>query len=245
VRLRSTFNGNCPESGIMIDLPRLKRRTLELIDTAFPTARKHRAELNFWQELFTASGGTLWNGHFEPLFTTVYDLEPAEFRGKRILDIGCGPCGSLEWATMAAERVGLDPLARKYKALGIDKHRMRYVAARSERIPFPDGYFDIVSCLNALDHVDNFDKTIAEIKRVTRRGGLFLVSVEINHPPTVYEPLAISESDMARLAPEFKTISAFKVGTPEDHDLHGAVLCREPDYETGKPGVYVAKMQRL
>jgi hypothetical protein len=50
---------------------------------------------------------------------------------------------------------------------------------------------------------------------------------------------------MAGLAPEFKTISAFKVGTPEDHDLHGAVLCREPDYETGKPGVYVAKMQRL
>ena len=47
---------------------------------------------------------------------------------------------------------------------------------------------------------------------------------------------------MARLAPEFEVLSAFKVGTPEDHDLHGAVLCREPAYKAGKPGVYVAKM---
>ena len=29
-------------------------------------------------------------------------------------DIGCGPRGSLEWATMAAERVGLDPPVNKY-----------------------------------------------------------------------------------------------------------------------------------
>jgi ubiquinone/menaquinone biosynthesis C-methylase UbiE len=221
-----------------------RRRAHDWFCAAFPTAHKHRAELDFWQRLFSLSNGRLWNGHFEPLLTTVYDLEPNDFRGKKVLDIGCGPCGSLEWANMAAERVGLDPLARKYMTLGAAKHAMRYVAAPSERIPFPHGYFDIVSCLNALDHVDSFEGTIAEIKRVTRKGGLFLVSVEIDHLPTVCEPLVISESDMARLAPEFRTISSFKVGTPDDHDLHGAVLCREPAHQAGKPGIYVAKMQR-
>ena len=50
---------------------------------------------------------------------------------------------------------------------------MKYIAAPSERIPFPDGYFDIVMCLNALDSVDDLNKTIAEIKRITRKGGLF------------------------------------------------------------------------
>ncbi len=221
-----------------------KHRALDWFYAVFPRADKHRAELDFWRGLCAASGGRLWNGHFEPLLTTVYDLEPNDFRGKRILDIGCGPCGSLEWATMAAERVGLDPLAKKYLRLGAAKHAMRYVAARSERIPFSNGYFDIVSCLNALDHVDSFEKTIAEIKRVTRKGGLFLVSVEIDHLPTVYEPLVISEGDMAKLEPEFRIVSSFKVGTPEDHDLHGAVLCREPTHQAGKPGVYVARMQR-
>ena len=28
--------------------------------------------------------------------------------GMRVLDVGCGPRGSLEWATMAARRVGID-----------------------------------------------------------------------------------------------------------------------------------------
>jgi SAM-dependent methyltransferase len=222
----------------------LERRACDLFYAAFPRARKHRAEMDFWRGLFTASGGSLWNGHFEPLLTTVYDLAPIDFCGKRILDVGRGPCGSLEWAAMAAERVGLDPLARRYMTLGTAKHAMRHIAAPSERIPFPNEYFDIVSCLNALEHVDSFDKTIAEIKRVTRNGGLFLVSVEIDHLPTVCEPLVISESDMAKLAPEFRTISSFKVGTPEDHDLHGAVLCREPTHQAGKPGIYVARMQR-
>ena len=50
---------------------------------------------------------------------------------------------------------------------------MRYVAGRSERIPLPNGYFDFVSCLNALDHVDSFDRTNAEIERVTKNGGSF------------------------------------------------------------------------
>ena len=84
----------------MLNLPYIKRRAFELINTAFPTMRKHRAELNFWSELFATSGGRLWNGHFEPLFTTVYDLAPEEFRDKKVLDIGCGPWGNwngLRW----------------------------------------------------------------------------------------------------------------------------------------------------
>jgi hypothetical protein len=69
----------------------LKHRALDWFHAAFPTTHKHRAELDFWQGLFSAEGGRLWNGHFEPLLTTVYDLEPNEFSDKRILDIGCGP----------------------------------------------------------------------------------------------------------------------------------------------------------
>ena len=41
-------------------------------------------------------------------FTEHFGLDPGFYRGKRLLDVGCGPRGSLEWADMAAERVGLD-----------------------------------------------------------------------------------------------------------------------------------------
>jgi ubiquinone/menaquinone biosynthesis C-methylase UbiE len=120
------------------------RQALDLFHATFPNVRKHRAELDFWRGLFKLESGTLWNGHFEPLLTGVYGLTRNDYCGKKILDVGCGPCGSLEWATMAAERVGIDPLARKYMKLGAAKHAMSYVAAPSERIPFSNGYFDIV-----------------------------------------------------------------------------------------------------
>ena len=83
------------------------------------------------------------------------------------MNIGCGPRGRLEWADITAQRVGLDPLVPAYLKLGADKHKMEYVASGSENIPFPDGHFDIVACLNALDHVDDLDATIREVKRAT------------------------------------------------------------------------------
>jgi len=222
----------------------LKRCARPLFIAAFPIAYKHHAEMFYWTGRFKAENGTLGNSHYEPLFTTVYDLTRDDYKGKRVIDIGCGPRGSLEWATMAAERVGLDPLVNKYLGLGASKHAMKYVAAPSERIPFPDGYFDIVTCLNALDHVDDLNETIAEIKRITHKGGLFLVSVEIDHLATATEPVVISERDMDRFYPEFETASSFKVGTPYDHHLHRAVQNRQPVYQSGKPGIYVAKMRR-
>lgn len=121
---------------------------------------------------------------------------------------------------------------------------MRYVGGRSERIPLPNGYFDFVSCLNALDHVDGFDRTIAEIKRVTKTAAFFWLGSKLTTRQPRPNHRSYPKNDMAQLAPEFRTISSFKVGTPVDHDLHGAVLCREPAHQTGQPKIYVAKMQR-
>ena len=38
-----------------------------------------------------------------------FNLDKSFYKNKRILDVGCGPRGSLEWDDMALERVGLDP----------------------------------------------------------------------------------------------------------------------------------------
>jgi ubiquinone/menaquinone biosynthesis C-methylase UbiE len=210
----------------------------------FPTAYKRRQELAYWTGRYSAENQTLRNGHFETLYTTVYGLTRGDYEGKAVLDIGCGPGGSLEWADMTKRRVGLDPLAPEYLKLGADRHRMEYCAAPSERIPYENGAFDIVTCLNALDHVDDFDKTVCEIKRVTRTGGLFLLSTEIDHPPTDLEPVTISIEKLRSFRPEFDVLSERVVGTPPDHDLHGAVVSGVPAYEAGMPGIYVAKMRR-
>jgi ubiquinone/menaquinone biosynthesis C-methylase UbiE len=211
----------------------------------FASSRKRHSELSYWKQRFSAEGQTLSNAHYEPLYTTAFGLTRLDFAGRKVLDIGCGPRGSLEWADGAAQRVGLDPLVNDYLKLGATKHKMEYAAAPSENIPFGRGHFDIVTCLNALDHVDDFQKTVSEIKRVTKPGGLFLLSVEIDHPPTPTEPLTLTEGMLiSSFAPEFEIQEDRRLGTPGDHNLHGAVLSGEPPYEVGEPGIYVARMTR-
>jgi SAM-dependent methyltransferase len=222
---------------------RMARLTLNYVYAGlFPQAWKHKWELNFWNK--RRAEGPFTNSHFEQLYTEVYGLTRKDFEGKRILDIGCGPRGSLEWAGMAAQRVGIDPLVRQYLKLGADQHKMEYITARSERIPFPDAHFDFVCSLNSLDHVDDFDATVREIKRVTKPGGFFLLSVEMDHPPTAEEPITITDNSLQQFAPEFAIVTQFRVGTPPAHNLHVAVVKRSPPYVSGRPGVFVARYVR-
>ncbi|GAG00857.1 unnamed protein product, partial [marine sediment metagenome] len=126
--------------------------------------------------------------------------------GKKILDIGCGPCGSLEWADRVSVRVGLDILADSYRKLASDTYKMQYVAALSEQVPFPDEYFDVISSFNSLDHVDNLEQTVNEIIRVIAPGGLFLLLTEVNHAPTVCEPQQFSWDVTKLFSPRLKAL---------------------------------------
>jgi SAM-dependent methyltransferase len=210
-----------------------------------PGMAKRRAELKYWRGRFAQENGRFNNSHYEPLYTEVFGLTKEDYRGKRVLDIGCGPRGSLEWADVAQQRVGLDALADDYKReLGASRHRMEYCSAGAEKIPFAAGHSDIVTCLNALDHVDDIAASIREIKRVTKRGGLFLLSVETDHQPTAAEPNTVDDAVLARFKPEFTVEMEFRVGTTDDHNLHHAVRTRSPQHVVGEPGIYVAKFRR-
>lgn len=130
----------------------------------------------------------LKNDHYEEFFTEYFGFYHADYDGKKIMDIGCGPRGSLEWAEMAEERIGLDTLADRYVRMEGKHHQMKYVNAGSEKIPFEDGYFDFVSSFNSLDHVDDLGQSIQEIMRVIKPGGYFLLISDIHSHPTICEP---------------------------------------------------------
>jgi 2-polyprenyl-3-methyl-5-hydroxy-6-metoxy-1,4-benzoquinol methylase len=164
---------------------------------------KGRAELSYWEERKRAEG-TLENEAYAFYYTDHFGLPRSFYAGKRMLDVGCGPRGSLEWADMTAERVGLDPLADSYLELGAAEHAMTYVAAGSERIPFPDGHFDVVASVNSLDHVDDLDATIAELKRVLAPGGTLLLLTDVNHDPNVCEPQEFSWEIVGAFADELR-----------------------------------------
>jgi len=169
-----------------------------------------------------------------------------EYSGRSILDIGCGPRGSLEWADCAKERVGLDPLADKYRKLGTTSHQMQYVCAPSENIPFDDEHFDFVTCFNALDHVDDISRTLSEVARVIKKKGTFLLITEINHPPTLTEPHSISEKLLDQLSSDYFVSSIRMCQIRHDHDVYGSLWDNVP-YSVGPnagSGILAARMTR-
>ena len=204
---------------------------------------KQEMEILYWRLNLKRSGNKFYNGHFEYYYTRLFDLDPAYFTGKQMLDIGCGPLGSIEWAKMAARRVGADPLAKKYIRLNGGAQDMEYVEASSEALPFEDGEFDIVSCFNALDHVENVDAAIAEAERVLAHGGDLLLIVEICHRPTLTEPhnltLDILE-DFRHCTVKSKNVYAVN----EDHNLYGSIKAAKYADEPGAPAILCAHLKK-
>ncbi len=162
---------------------------------------KGAGEYAYWKNRKDQEGELL-NHWFRAFYTDHFGLSVSDYSGKRVLDLGCGPRGSLEWATGAEERVGLDPLADIYLGLGASKHGMDYVASGAEAIPFPDGYFDIVCSFNSLDHVEDVGQVIEEIKRVVSVGGLVLLLTDVHEEPTPQEPAVFDWSILDRFRPE-------------------------------------------
>jgi SAM-dependent methyltransferase len=209
------------------------------------TEIKHRAELAHWRSVFRRESGKMSNDHYAWFYTSHFGLSPSDYSGRRILDIGCGPRGSLEWADMASERVGLDPLVDEYQVLGIGRHKMTYVRTGSENIPFPDGHFDFVASFNSLDHVDDVDATIVEITRVTAPGGTLLVISDIGHDPTFTEPLSFSW-DILDSFTDFDVIESRHLEKSID-SVYASVKAAVP-YDHADPrkryGIISAKLQR-
>lgn len=164
-------------------------------------AEKRTGEMAYWSARKDAEG-RLHNSWFEHFYTTHFGLTLSDYAAKRVLDIGCGPRGSLEWATTALERVGVDPLAEEYMKFGAGNQEMTYVAAGAESVPYPDHYFDFVCSFNSLDHVDDLEASIREMKRLVAVEGLVLLLTDVHEEPTPQEPICFGWDVVDLFGPE-------------------------------------------
>lgn len=230
-------------------LKRLANIVLTRLPNGIRARIKEHFELRFWRGLraqvdqSSNVDKTLEHerAHYEEFYTSFFGLNKSDYTNKRILDIGCGPMGSLEWADNAAQRVGLDPLVDRYMTLGADRHAMEYVNAFSEAIPFDNAHFDFVTSLNSLDHVESVERTFEEMVRVLKPGGTILVITEINHIPTITEPHRLKHDVMKFFESTCEVISTEVYGVRADHDLYAGLLERLSHTE-GKPGLLCARI---
>lgn len=115
-------------------------------------------------------------GYMHRVLTETLGLE---LRGLRVLDVGCG--GGLlaeEFAALGCEVTGVDPSGESLAVARTHAGRrgltINYRQATGEDLPFDGGEFPAVYCCDVLEHVEDVGRTIGEIVRVTKRGGVFL-----------------------------------------------------------------------
>lgn len=104
----------------------------------------------------------------------------------QVLDVGCGISSVLHY--VPGRRFGIDPLAHEYVKLYAYPSDIEIRRSQGERIPFPGGFFDVVFCTNVLDHVASPDATLAEIRRVLKPVGRFVLAVEVFPKRIVRDP---------------------------------------------------------
>jgi SAM-dependent methyltransferase len=94
----------------------------------------------------------------------------------QVLDAGCGSGRTMDELSRYGRVSGFDlnPLGVSYaQARGHgDVHR-----ARVEEIPWPDESFDLITCLDVIEHTPDDVASLRELRRVARPGGALLVTV--------------------------------------------------------------------
>lgn len=105
-----------------------------------------------------------------------------------LLDIGCGWEAKflLDAEPYIFQGVGVD-----FKAPEINTGKVTTLRLHlSERLPFSDSSFDVVTMLAVLEHLDSPENIVQEIRRVLRPGGIFAGTVPSKISKPVLEFLA-------------------------------------------------------
>ena len=103
---------------------------------------------------------------------------------KRVLDIGCGNGNLLNYIAKRNKRdllfgidIGKEIIDRANKNKFCN--REKFILGDGKKLDFEDGFFDEVYCYEVLEHVENLDEVLSEIKRVLKKDGKLKITVPL------------------------------------------------------------------
>ena len=150
-------------------------------------------------------------GEFRPL----HDLNPlrlgwidglAPLAGKRVLDVGCG--GGILSESMARLGATVTGIDLSEKPLGVAQLHLlesgvevKYLKASAEQHAESDpAAYDIVTCMELLEHVPDPASTVAACAKLAKPGGRVFFST-INRNPKAYALAVVGAEYLLRLLP--------------------------------------------
>ena len=101
----------------------------------------------------------------------------------KILDVGCAD-GSLtakiESFLPSANLTGVDLYGKAILYARKKNPRINFVIADARKLPFKNGFFDAVICVETLEHIPNHQLVVKEIYRVLKEKGILIVAQDTN-----------------------------------------------------------------
>lgn len=108
------------------------------------------------------------------------------YKNRYVLDLGCGDGeDSFEIAKYAKKVIGVD-IIKNPAWEKRNKLNLKFVLSKAEKLPFKDKTFDGLFLKDVIHHVENIDKTLKEIKRVTAENALIILIEGNRYNPLFY-----------------------------------------------------------
>ena len=105
-------------------------------------------------------------------------------QGKRLMDAGCGPAGIFMVLHQDNQVTALDPLLESYEAQvsvfsKADYPKVNFLAQSLESLDATN-QFDEIYCLNAINHVANFELSLRNLHTALKPGGRLILSSDLH-----------------------------------------------------------------
>jgi 2-polyprenyl-3-methyl-5-hydroxy-6-metoxy-1,4-benzoquinol methylase len=163
---------------------------MKLSDELWEDSQKN--ELHFWQKELSQDNldqrqrNVYYLSKMEGHCSLIKDfVEANDFKYKVIMDLGSGPQGIMH-AIDSFVKIAVDPLMDEFRNLGfdIDRDNVMNVNAKAEDIAakLRKDFFDVVFCLNSIDHHQDPQLVIDNIHQVLRTGGDLILLTDTRLP---------------------------------------------------------------
>lgn len=143
----------------------------EIWDQVPPDYYQKSVETNFFQRMW----------HSRKLKMVTKFIGEKKNMPKNVLDVGCASGWFLSELALKYPKTSYVGVDVYKKAIDYGKKRyknLKLICADAHSLPFPNESFDVVICAEVLEHVENPQRVLREIKRVLVKDGVAIIEMD-------------------------------------------------------------------
>lgn len=133
-------------------------------------------QLERYQQIFLYENKHWWYRGRRKLLATICK-STLKNKNIKILDFGCGPGSTIKLLHTFGKVYGVDiePQVVDYcKQKGMENIK---IIENNKKLPFTSNSFDMITCMDVLEHIDREENTLNELKRLLKKDGLLVITV--------------------------------------------------------------------